>query len=373
MISFLLILMFIFQPQAEECSRVNLARDKWALEYKDMPNYDQGATNICYGYTAAQMVDYWKRSHNPKTFAQNMTHSSPLYAAYLFKKFSFGGKVLDSLSLIGKPSNTPVDLGLLHSTIMEIKKNGMCNQIIIEKNLKQFTKKMGFETFDFYPMMYYFFAEFTRLKGELSWYQKWNNQKTQELRALTTSSYCDGSNPKACGEANKIFDKVLPYFVKNESIKLYDEIFGDCKNPENHDVFLRNLPKPTTYTLRPASYVKNSMIQLLDRPNAQPIGVSYCMEILKTSGFVGLNKINIPTKECGLHASIVIGKRTRNGRCEFLLKNTWGEDCSHYSPNWECELGEGILRPKSKSANRSFGIWMDSEELSRNIIQFTYF
>ncbi|MFI5391427.1 MAG: hypothetical protein ACHQYQ_08705, partial [Bacteriovoracales bacterium] len=90
MFSLLLILMSILQPQAEECSRVNLARDKWALEYKDMPNYDQGETNICYGYTAAQMVDYWKRSHNPKTFAQNMTHSSPLYAAYLFKKFSFG-------------------------------------------------------------------------------------------------------------------------------------------------------------------------------------------------------------------------------------------------------------------------------------------
>jgi len=373
MIKFILVFLLILQAQAEECSRVNLARDKWALDYKDMPNYDQGDTNICYGYTAAQLVDYWKRSHSAKIFSQNMTHSSPLYAAYLFKKYSFEGKFLDSLSLLGKPTNTPVDIGLLHSTIMEIKKKGMCNQIIVEKNLKAFTKKMGLEAFDFYPMMYYFFAEFTRLKGNLSWYQKWNNQKTQELRALVTSSYCHGKSPKSCNEANLIFDKVVPYFVKNQSIKLYDEIFGDCKNPENHDVFLRKLPNPTTFTLRPASYVNKSIIQLLDRPNAQPIGVSYCMEILKTAGFVGLNKINIPTKECGLHASVIIGKRTRNNRCEFLLKNTWGEDCSGYSSKWECELGAGIINPRNKKPNRSFGIWIDSEELSRNIIQFTYF
>jgi len=365
---FIFSLILSFNLKAQSCKRVNLSRDKWALDYKNMPNYDQGETNICYAYTASQMVDFWKRSHIQRFFAKHMTHSSPIYTAYLFKKYSFSNKVGTLVGLIGKPSATPVDMGFVHSAIEQIRKYGMCNEIVVKQSLKKFTQKLGLSNFDFYPMMYYMFSHFNKIKGDLAWYKRWNNQKTQELRQATTKGYCQKKNSSECKEANRIFDKIVPYFVKNQSIKLYDEIFADCKNPENHDVFLKKLPKPTTYTLRPARSVKNSIIKLLDRPNAQPVGIGYCMGVLEDANHVGLNRINLPKKDCFLHASIIIGKRERNGKCEFLLKNTWGEDCSVYSNKWECERGVGLRG----SRNRSFAIWMDAHQLSRNIIQYTY-
>jgi len=72
-----------------------------------MPNYNQGATNTCYAYTAIQLMDYWRLTHGLR-ITKNIALSDPMYAAYLFKKYSFANKLGSLVNLIGKPTHTAV-------------------------------------------------------------------------------------------------------------------------------------------------------------------------------------------------------------------------------------------------------------------------
>ena len=87
MIRLFLIIFFSFfsinHIQAKGCKRVNLLTRKWGMFPRQMPLYDQGRSHICYAYTAAQMLDYWRETHGGKIGKMKMGQSSPLYAALL--------------------------------------------------------------------------------------------------------------------------------------------------------------------------------------------------------------------------------------------------------------------------------------------------
>ncbi|TDJ08806.1 MAG: hypothetical protein E2O68_01440 [Deltaproteobacteria bacterium] len=358
---------------SDKCNRVYLARDKWDLNYKNMPNYDQGATNTCYAYTAIQLMDYWRLTHGLR-ITKNIALSDPMYAAYLFKKYSFANKLGSLVNLIGKPTHTPLDFGLIQSIIDEIRKYGMCTDLAVSKSIENYARKIGVTPGTLLEVINYLFGHFNAIKRDREWYKKVLSTNPEKFNNRFRNYFCRyGLQRNLCREALKVYDVITPYFAKGKAIKLYDEIFKECQKPENKYLITKKMPSPKTYTLRPAKWVKKKIIKSLNRKNPQPVGITYCMDVLMNSDHVGLSRINFPKKNCGLHASIIIGKRERNGRCEFFLKNTGGEDCSFYDDTWECVLHRGIKYNKWSGGGRSHGIWIDAHQLSRNIIQFTYF
>lgn len=83
---------------------------------------------------------------------------------------------------------------------------------------------------------------------------------------------------------------------------------------------------------------KTSMDQALDQ--GKIIGIEYDAAILKSKN----------SSEYYPHASTVVGRRAnpRTGKCELLIRNTWGEDCKGYRRDLECDRGN---------------IWVDRAEL----------
>lgn len=70
-------------------------------------------------------------------------------------------------------------------------------------------------------------------------------------------------------------------------------------------------------------------------------------------------------RNCGGHASLIIGKRCRGDRFQYLIRNTWGQDCDsyHYSRSgntMECEA--------SNSA-----IWVDEDIIINNSYRYNRF
>lgn len=56
------------------------------------------------------------------------------------------------------------------------------------------------------------------------------------------------------------------------------------------------------------------------------------------------------------HTSTVVGRRVRNGQCEYLIRNSWGRSCGYYDKKFPCEQGQ-IWVPKAnllRSANDFF-------------------
>lgn len=70
------------------------------------------------------------------------------------------------------------------------------------------------------------------------------------------------------------------------------------------------------------------------------------------SGYRGL-KNDEATKDCLGHASLVIGRRRYQGKCQFLIRNTWGTACQKYSKDWDCDHGN---------------VWLDSDEVAANVV-----
>ena len=89
---------------------------------------------------------------------------------------------------------------------------------------------------------------------------------------------------------------------------------------------------------------------ILSRPNAQPVGVGFCSNIL-----TGNNTFIQPTaskQQCGPHAAVLAGVRCVGGKRQFLLRNSWGNNCGR-------QLAK---RHRSNCDNRG-NVWIDAGQL----------
>jgi hypothetical protein len=57
-----------------------------------------------------------------------------------------------------------------------------------------------------------------------------------------------------------------------------------------------------------------------------------------------------------------MGKRKRRGRCEFFLRNTWGNSCEDV--DWQCN--ENPDHPEAH------GYWVDGEALAKNTFELLW-
>ncbi len=87
---------------------------------------------------------------------------------------------------------------------------------------------------------------------------------------------------------------------------------------------------------------------------AMPIAVSYCASVLGEGKAFKTKDPN--TDQCGRHASLITGRRKnpQSGKCELLIRNTWGNSCGSYSRDWTCDSAKG-------------SVWVDEATLGRAI------
>jgi len=132
-------------------------------------------------------------------------------------------------------------------------------------------------------------------------------------------------------------------------------VFKECFKKENIYLGTLNLPNISKET-NPAKFVP-TIISNLDRKN--PMVVGYSHQLLREGGGT-FNKIKYLINFAD-HESVLIGKRVRGKKCQFLLKNTWGNYCKYA---WECQ----------KSPNGGeIGAWIDADSLAPAIDQLYFF
>jgi hypothetical protein len=127
----------------------------------------------------------------------------------------------------------------------------------------------------------------------------------------------------------------------NQEMKLSpNHILGEVDNPKTHMDILDDV---------------------LEMKPAQSAGIQYCEKLLeKGPGFEGLNifgfgKMDKVNKR-GVHASIVVGRRKKNGKCQYLIRNSYGEGRGYHKA-WDCEKGQ---------------VWVNREDLERNLMEVTF-
>jgi hypothetical protein len=164
-------------------------------------------------------------------------------------------------------------------------------------------------------------------------------------------------------------ERIGPYIQKQSIQDFMEKVFADCQKPENIIIGSKTVPKPRIIQLRtPESrgpsldFIKHE----LNLPNPQPVGIGFCERVLKDRDVVAVNPMaNDPqtltynVRECGPHASIIIGKKEIDGECKFLIRNTHGTHCKYAWPCMKNDQGQAT------------GIWVSEKALINNLLDMT--
>jgi hypothetical protein len=355
----------------DSCKNVNLSREKkwgraafkklgvdtrWNSNFKQMPLYNQGATGICYAYAAVQLADYWRETMGIRV-TQDIALSSPIYASLLTRQFE-GSRFFGRNDISG---------GGIKEGVNSIKHFGMCRDDVIQRVVDQYAKSKSIDQREFTEILELLFVNFP---GDPKKIQRMSSKQVWNKYIYNKFSFYYGRKIKKDGKIADIFKLVAPYIENGNIVQLMNDLFKICKDPRSVYINTKNLPDPKNITIRKKNIpaIKSHMRELLNKKRAQPIGVGYCSKFLNNKNYIGTvanpkyngQMTTRDVKTCGNHASIIIGKRNIGGKCHYLLRNTWGDECDY---DWKCRYN---------AKKQAIGIWVPEDALFKNLTNITW-
>jgi len=325
---------------------------KW-FKHRQMPNFSQGHAGICYAYGAMQMAGNWREINGMK-ITDKIALPNGIYAGLLARVYQQESKK--------KYDKSTLDQGSISINISGIRKYGMCKDTVIKRSLEKFAKKKHINLNAFYEFTKSYILPYNeRLPREKFWW-KLTFWKSKEKRmtegrsrakeratreaAKKMSNYNDRHGLVDQMDIIKIREVMEPYVDNHDYVGFFKEVFSDCFKKEN--IYLKSKKLPPLYWIKNTNYQRTTkrIVGLLDRKNPTWLGMSYDAGILR-------NKNHKYKKST--HVSLIVGKRVREGKCQFLVRNSWGNYCKY---DWEC---------KKDRSGREQGLWMDADRLVPNI------
>ncbi len=97
--------------------------------------------------------------------------------------------------------------------------------------------------------------------------------------------------------------------------------------------------------------------ELLSRPNAMPVPFAYCSQVLiQGKRYDGA----APIGKCGIHWSLIAGRKKIGGECHLLVRNSWNpEDEADYSKDWIIDGGDIWVREKELTRSMLVVQWLE--------------
>lgn len=335
------VLFFCLEAVAAEEIRLDLSPSM-----QPIPVMDQGSEGTCYAHAGVQLIDAYRFSHGD-TDTEHL--SSPIHLAVA----SLTESVKMQRELKGSWSETSVASGhYLWKILHDARSAGSCDDFALRsffltgkgKSIEEGIRKaleLNLRSTDWFSraMTYARHRTSTEEKTLCDLYKAFPSQRLELMPSLAAVERA----------LNAPYDG---FAGMNEIVK------GVCetKTKPLNDL----LPPPTILARSEENDATNSFIRatkaVLQSPKPQPVGISYCADVLTTANFQGLHADGSEKKQCNMHASVVVGYRESHGRDFFLVRNSWGGNCSRYA--WECEKGQ---------------IWVPAKELMSNTSSLVYF
>jgi hypothetical protein len=309
---------------------MNLITDT-ASPFQKIPVYDQKDSNICYAFSAAQMVDYQlikegalKRSVHPAWLALN-------YA-------------------IGR-NKSGLDIGHTKEAIERLQEANNCD---FEKVTNAFTAFAG--THDLLDSKIIAFIE------------KYADLKHSPAPSDIVTQHMFSELKKISQNPVKVVSRILSQVCSNRT---------PIQVPKVSRYNFTHLPDDKAF--------QNFLIQRLDA-NPTPISIAYCSRVWRDPSYDGieLTKTGIRDslkKDCGYHESLVVGKKMAGDSCQLLIRNTWGDRWKAGNSKWKCLCKDRLSGQfvddctSSSHADENYSVeacWISSDVLSRNVGVITF-
>lgn len=340
---------FAANPTFDSCAPIDYQAQPDSC-FRKIPVYDQAETGICYAYAASQMVDCYRFSHgDPSTDLTN-----PVYAATISKTYNPRSRI-NSESLYG---------GFSENVIEVLKSHGSCSQSEVEKNLALFKSDLSVGD-----------AQVLAFLEES--FKKYNQKSSRDSVVRLVQNKIQSLGQCELQYMANIVDLAGLQGIGARTI--LEEVFRSCEAKLKQV----KLPPIQTFDAGSDAWIKKNLDAALSR---NPVSIGVCSQFFDEYDFQGLKGLNPPFTRrstrnvkgsCKPHAVVVTGRRNVGGKCQYLVRNSWGTSwqaptaatCACYDLNdryWEdCSLVENI--------KEYVGCWFDADAMLKNTTEVTAF
>ena len=335
---------------------------EWPGSMQHVPVMSQGNVGFCYSYAAAQLFDAWRHSHQNGFAAETTT---PIEAAIRSrKKGGIGGKIWGLGS--GIISGNKYEGGAICPVAKHLVKYGGCSKESLYK-YDQYGKRSYHEALVWLDQMKPksgFRAIFRKRKidslhkefgyGSCYEYQRKLLDMEEDIHnmAKVVGSVLHGKSDSS----EDIMDGILK-LCEGDRLKIDESpscrTYQTMTANEGARKGARNRLKSSEKIARKVNFISGALNAKL----AQPVGIEYCSNVIAKGKSWSASSFN---PKCGAHASVIIGQRKNKstGKCEFLLRNSWGKNTQNYvHKDWEDDEGNH---------------WIDASHLMKNTFGVKY-
>lgn len=342
--SFLLALLFSFPVLGQDCASLNLLTAKDS-PFNKLPVYDQDGIGICYAYTASQLADYYLIQNG----GERSVH--PLWGA---------------LKLSEADKKSTISIGHTDLALKQIIKKGNCHYNKISGTLSEWASKANIRESDVISLIE-IFASKLKVQQDAKSSPLAEDEVEDVINAALNGqkNYC---SPGATLE--QLIPELKSLSVMSSREMLSQLILPACQKPEKI-----KLPGVAYYSKKSGQEnLRELKKQLINR--ATPVSINYCSEVLYKPAFSGGDRTR-----CSMHASLIVGMRKDENKCQLLLRNTWGTGFGTHTDNWKClckkrDTGEMVDDCTASTHNNGMytveACWIDSDAIERNIDSLSY-
>lgn len=366
----------IWANTALACSNANL-QTRENSPFQRIPVYDQNGLGSCYAYAASQLIDYHRLSRGYGN-QNGLTH--PIWTALQAKK---------------RAEESTIESGNARNAVLAVARNGTCRESEVQRILNDYKGEGSLTD-----------AQFMSLVENIS--DSWDSSRFSTIGEVFNEALENSDAKNVCFDHRYVRDRIFePFrldsgkFRKVLGTEFLDNILSSCRG--------NNYYRPNLESVRSnCQHCSDSEIDSLIKNKlnrGQPLIVNYCARVLGDKNYRGIdssrndfiviknrssrilleedldeskidpNKKDKMTKGCGKHSSMVVGSRNHGGKCQYLLRNTWGSTTYEQHPNCLCEVAKGRYENcnHGDGTPNVVGCWVDAEALTPNIFETVHF
>lgn len=351
------------QAIADSCASIDLRKST----LQGIPTYDQGRTSTCYAQVAAIMIDALRKKRNHPVpplssplalaleYSQNLAESNRRKSPHHF--IENGGSISDAINSCTVRGTCRLD------SIPQSKRNISSSQLLeIYRLIAQIYEKNTFRKIEQWNRQF----QTTVLKKPQEQVESDYviEKRTKILETMEAYLHCNcDRTPEKILYIQKVIDEMKQIthaqlmkelvHSKNEIEFLQKTYFKSCESQRTP--VLSPLPKSSA-VFRTQFYPVQKMTAFIEdqlQKKQLPVGLTVCSDFFKKGKAAQTHFKKFDPTQCNGHGVAIIGSRSAHGQCQFLLRNSWGTDCSYHS-DWPCD-SRGDL-------------WVDETTLQNNFI-----
>lgn len=346
--NFLIVFFFTINFVWANCAPVNLVTEENS-PFQKIPVFDQDGLNICYAYTASQLVDYHLIKKGNK---ERSVH--PVWSAMKFAESKGRGDI---------------SMGIAYDTIKALRKYGNCPVETIESAFAEWSQKANANEVEIMALIEKLVKDLPETSDE-------NIDQTISEAIKQVAPYCGG---------NPTFDQLLPE-LRALSIMSSRELFSKLALPNcQKEAQAVSISAPRFVLPKTDADVAPHFEKILNDYKS-PIAISFCSRVLSEPSYVGLTRLDKNPyvdvqSNCSPHDALIVGKKKIDGQCHYLLRNTWGSGFHPSNKDRKClcknrKTGEYIDDCQESLHNNGDniveGCWVNEELFSKNTFGITH-